>query len=294
MNRFAACFVAFAILAIAHSSGAAEKVRVLIIDGQNNHNWAAMTPPMKAELEKTGRFTVEVATTPSKGAPEGDWEKFRPDFSRCDVVLSNYNGQMWPETVRESFVKFVEGGGGVVIIHAANNAFSEWDEYNLMIGLGWRNNKFGERLYLDDGGELVRVGAGEGLGAGHGAQHEFQITLRDEMHPVVKGMPKVWMHARDELYHGQRGPAENMRLVATAYSRDTKVHEPMIWWVPYGKGRVFTTVMGHVGGAKDRSIKCIGFITVMNRACEWAATGEVTLPVPDDFPTEDAVSVRED
>ena len=32
--------------------GAEDKIRVLIVDGQNNHNWRAMTPPMKADLEK--------------------------------------------------------------------------------------------------------------------------------------------------------------------------------------------------------------------------------------------------
>jgi hypothetical protein len=29
----------------------------------------------------------------------------------------------------------------------------------------------------------------------------------------------------------------------------------------------------------------------MNRGCEWAATGKVTLPIPDNFPTADATSL---
>jgi type 1 glutamine amidotransferase len=108
-------------------------------------------------------------------------------------------------------------------------------------------------------------------------------------------MPREWMHARDELYHGQRGPAADMHLLATAYSAPdtggTDAHEPMIWWIPYGKGRVFTTVMGHVGGKDDPSIQCIGFQTVMSRGCEWAATGKVTLPIPENFPTATEVRV---
>ena len=269
---------------------AADKVRVLIIDGQNNHNWAAMTPPMKATLEKTGRFTVDVATTPTGKATTGDWGKFRPDFSKYDVVLSNYNGMPWPDEVNRGLEKFVSGGGGLVIIHAANNAFGDWAEWNKMIGLGWRDNKFGDRITTDDAGKVVRTPKGEGPGAGHGPQHEFKIIMRDSEHPVTKGMPKEWMHARDELYHGQRGPAENMHILATAFAAKDKggfdTHEPMIWWIPYGKGRVFTTVMGHVGGADDPSIRCVGFQTVMNRGTEWAATGKVTLPIPGDFPTD--------
>jgi type 1 glutamine amidotransferase len=279
----------FASLALGSNVAAADKLKLLIIDGQNNHNWAAMTPPMKVTLEKTGRFTVDVATTPPGKSPKEAWDKFLPDFSKYDVVLSNYNGESWPEEVNKSLEKFVSGGGGLVIIHAANNAFGGWSEWNKMIGLGWRDNKFGDRITVDDSGKIVRTAKGEGPGAGHGPQHEFKVIIRDSEHSVTKGMPKEWMHAKDELYHGQRGPAENMHILATAYSASDKggtgAHEPMIWWIPYGKGRVFTTVMGHVMGNETVAIQCVGFQTVMARGSEWAATGEVTLPIPKDFPT---------
>ena len=101
-------------------------------------------------------------------------------------------------------------------------------------------------------------------------------------------MPTEWMHAKDELYQGQRGPAENMHILATAFAATDKsgtgTNEPMIWWIPYGKGRVFTTVMGHAMGDDITAIRCIGFQTVMTRGCEWAATGQVTLPIPENFP----------
>ena len=44
----------------------AEKFKVLLVDGQNNHNWAAMTPFMKAQMEKTGLFKVDVVTSPPR------------------------------------------------------------------------------------------------------------------------------------------------------------------------------------------------------------------------------------
>lgn len=276
-------------------AAAADKLKLLIIDGQNNHTWQSMTPPMKAELEKTGRFTVDVATTPPGGAPKEDWAKFRPDFSKYNVVLSNYNGELWPEEVQLSLAKFVGNGRGLVIIHAANNAFPQWGEWNKMIGLGWRGNDFGERLSFDDQGKLVRTEKGQGPGAGHGSQHEFVIDVREPEHPVMQGMPAHWLHANDELYHGQRGPTSDMHVLASAFASKEKggtgAHEPMIWWIPYGKGRVFTTVMGHVGGNDTRSIRCVGFITVMNRGSEWAATGKVTLPIPENFPKPDATSL---
>ncbi|HVV99476.1 MAG TPA: ThuA domain-containing protein [Planctomycetaceae bacterium] len=293
-QRFAWCTL-LAVLACMSIAAGDDKIRVLIVDGQNNHNWKAMTPPMKADLERTGRFTVDVATTPDQKAPAAEWDAFRPDFSKYDVVLSNYNGQSWPADVNKSLEQFVEKGGGLVIIHAANNAFSDWKAWNEMIGLGWRGPDFGDRVTVNDKGETERTAKGQGPGAGHGAQHEFVIITRDREHPVTKGMPAEWKHARDELYHGQRGPAANMHILATAYSDPktggTGANEPMIWWIPYGKGRVFTTVMGHVGGPDDPSIRCTGFLTVMERGCEWAATGKVTLPIKSDFPTAEEVRV---
>ena len=107
----------------------------------------------------------------------------------------------------------------------------------------------------------------------------------------MAGIPSEWMHFRDELYHGQRGPALNMHILATAFSakakRGTGAHEPMVWWIPYGKGKVFTTVMGHA----DYSMKCVGFQTIVSRGAEWSATGNVTLAVPKSFPSAEKTSV---
>ena len=287
-------------------------IRVLIIDGQNNHRWQTMTPFMKPQMEKTGRFKVDVSTSPPakprrrRGKPAAQetpeqvearkkaWATWRPAFKDYQVIVSNYNGEPWPEEVQRSFEEYVKGGGGVLIVHAANNAFPQWKEYNKMIGLGWRNNKFGPRVYYDGEGKLVRAEPGEGPGAGHGPQHVFQVMTRDADHPITKGFPKLWMHCQDELYHGQRGPAANMRILASAFSkkdpRGTGVHEPMLWVIPYGEGQVVTNVMGHENG---KSLRCVGFITIMNRALEWLATGKVTIPVPDNFPTAEKPSAVE-
>lgn len=274
-----------------------EKLKLLIVDGQNNHNWQTTTPFMKTVLEKTGRFTVSVATTPPKEAPQDAWAAFQPDFKAHQVVLSNYNGEAWPESVRTAFESYVHDGGGLVIVHAANNPFPDWPAFNEMIGLGWRGALFGERLILDEQGQEVRVPKGEGPGAGHGAQHAYAVVIRDRMHPITKGMPAEWLHPKDELYHGQRGPARGMHVLATAFSSPdsggTGAHEPLVWWIPYGRGRVFTNLLGHVGGNSQdlTAMRCLGFQALLTRGAEWAATGEVTIPLPEKFPTAEQVSL---
>lgn len=281
-----------ALVAISAVPGlSAEKLPALIVDGQNNHGvWPKTTQMMKKYLEESGLFAVDVATT----APKGIDPDFHPDFAKYKVVVSNYNGAPWPEATQNAFADYVRNGGGFVVVHAADNSFPEWPEYNQMIGLGgWggRNEKSGPYVYLSKEGEVIR-NEEPGSGGHHGAQHDFSVVVRDSNHPITKGMPREWMHVKDELYDKLRGPAGRMKVLATAYADPATGgsgrHEPMIFTIDFGKGRVFHTPMGHA----DYSQECVGFIATLQRGTEWAATGSVTQPLPQDFPTATALSNR--
>jgi type 1 glutamine amidotransferase len=272
-----------------HAADATEPVlRVVLIDGQNNHDWRATTPLLKRHLEACKRFKVDVATSPPS---KDDFNAWRIDFSKYDVVVSNYNGQNWPKEINEALDERLRDGKiALVIVHAANNSFGGWKEYNEMIGMGWRGNNFGDRLTFDENGKEVRVPKGTGPGAGHGAKHAFKVIVRDDTHPITKGMPREWMHTADELYHGMRGPIKNVKVLATAFADKKKggtgEHEPMIWTVTYGKGRVFHTPMGH----DLDGMRCVGFMATLQRGTEWAATGKVTIALPENFPTAEKTS----
>jgi uncharacterized protein len=289
MTKLHFLLAVFLTLALGVGARAETKLKALIIDGQNNHNWKATTPVLKKILED-GRFEVDVATAPSGK----DLSEFNPKFSDYKVVVSNYNGEPWSPETQKAFIEYVKNGGGFVSVHAANNSFGNWQEYNEMIGLGgWggRNEKSGPYVRWRDG-KIVRD-TKPGAGGSHGAQHAFQMTVREDKHPITEGLPEQWMHANDELYDRLRGPAKDLTVLATAFSDPKKggtgEHEPLLMAVKYGEGRVFHTALGHDVGA----MKCVGFIVTLQRGAEWAATGKVTrTKIPDDFPTADKVSTR--
>ena len=283
----------FAALVLAGSllPGQAAPLRALIIDGQNNHDWKATTPVLKQVLEATGLFTVEVATAP--GENNASLAAFKPDFAKYKVIVMNYNGAMWGEATRKAFEDYMSGGGGLVVVHAADNSFAAWPAYNEMIALGgWygRDAKSGPYLRWRDGKQVLDDKPGP---AGHhGAQHDFLVVTRAPKHPIMTGLPAEWLHAKDELYDFMRGPAKNVTILATAFA-DPKhggsgENEPQLLVIRYGKGRVFHDMLGH----GPEAMKCVGFITTLQRGTEWAATGKVTQKVPADFPKADAVSVR--
>ena len=249
------------------------KLRALVIDGVNNHDWAAGTRAIQSILEGSGRFTVTVSTWPAV-----------PEFKSYDVVINNFNGghlttgTRWPRAVEEALEAYVRGGGGLVVFHAANNAFLNWPEYNRMIGLGWREKAFGEGLAVGAGGAVVRIPKGEGLNPGHGPRHDFEIYLRDAEHPITRGLPAHWTHVSEQLTHGQHGPAEELEILTYAFSEISHQGEPMDWVRQYGRGRVYTTMLGHTW--KDElnpNLDDVAFQALLARGTEWAATGQVTI-----------------
>jgi type 1 glutamine amidotransferase len=265
---------ALPILLLAASAFAADrKLAAVIVDGVNNHDWAPATAAIKTILESTGRFTVDVST----------WPKL-PDFRRYDVVVNNFNGghtpegTRWPAEAERALEQYVRDGGGLVVYHAANNAFLEWPEYNRMIGLGWRPPSFGPGLAVIDG-RVVTIPKGEGLPPGHGPRHDFEIIVLDKSHPITRGLPARWMHPSEQLTHGQHGPAEGLTVLTYAVSEISHQGEPMDWVRNYGKGRVYTTMLGHTWkNEPSPNLDDPSFRKLLARGAEWAATGAVTIP----------------
>lgn len=250
----------FASLALSTMVSAPETpIQTLIITGQNNHNWLFTSRVHAETLAASGRFAVDItddpATTLADAAKVGKYQLFVLDYN--DSSSTN----RWGEAAEKNFVQAVASGKtGVLAIHAANNAFVGWKEYEQMLGLMWRE------------------------GTGHGKVHEFNVDIVDAEHPVTKGLSPFTKH-RDELYHKLVNSQDSrphllMQAMSSKESGGTGVNEPMAFTLQFDKGRIFATPMGHVwtGDLGSKTSVCEDqFRALICRGGEWAATGAVTL-----------------
>src|SRR5579875_3222452 len=260
------------------------KIRVLILSGQNNHDWRTTTPCLRKLLLNTGRFDVRVNEEPTGMSAE--------TLAVYDVVVLNYNGPRWGLNTEAALADFVHSGKGLVGVHGANWAFSglvvlgdqhtptgiiepPWPEYKQIIGGVWSDQP---------------------PASGHAPRHRFMVRIVDPNHPVTRGLPSEF-RADDELYHNMN-MAVVVHVLATAYDdpnnkpmltkplhpadakwpnldmNPTGKNEPMLWTVHYGNGRTFYTTLGHDVKAEEMP----GFSTTFVRGVEWAATGTVHTP----------------
>ncbi|MDB4583330.1 DUF1080 domain-containing protein [Draconibacterium sp.] len=271
-----------------------DKIRVLIIDGYSNHDWRYSTEIINTLLLNSGFCEVDISTAPINDSP--DYNNWNPRFLNYDVVVQNVNslgnGNSWPKSVQSSFEEYMKKGGGMYVYHSANNSFPEWAEYDKMIGLGWRKADQGIAIEIKDN-KMVKIPVGEGENTSHGPRVDLVVN-KLKSHPINKGFPQQWLTPDIELYTYARGPTENIEVLSYTYDKKTDKNWPVDWVVKYGKGRVYNSTFGHLWHdlRMPPSVQCIGFQTTFLRAIQWVAGKEVTVNVPDNFPSENEMSLN--
>src|SRR5688572_4205840 len=104
------------------ASAPAQKIPVLIVTGESNHDWAWTSQALERALEATGRFEVDVTAEPAKKLADA------VGLARYRALVLDYNGKRWGEPAETNFLKAVSAGIGVAVIHSADNSFADWDE----------------------------------------------------------------------------------------------------------------------------------------------------------------------
>lgn len=152
---------------------------------------------------------------------------------------------------------------------------------------GWGGCKAGTSGFLlrKRKGQWQKCCKNEGKSGGHYPQREFLVKHDNPNHYILKGLPTEWLHAKDELYHSLRGPAENVEVLASSFAaKGSKETEPKIMVIKYGKGTIAHLPMANANG---KSLECVGFQTILARSTQFAAHGKVTINPPANFPGKD-------
>jgi type 1 glutamine amidotransferase len=156
------------------------------------------------------------------------------------------------------------------VYHFSTAAFNGWSEFDQICAGNWRPNN-----------------------GHHSARHDFTITITDREHPITRGMRATFPQANDELYANLKWqPEGSYHVLATAYDDHALykagekqpipgagLNQPMLWTTKFGSGRVLTTALGHDPDA----MKLPGFVATFVGGAEWAATGDVTIPLPEEL-----------
>ncbi len=138
------------------------------------------------------------------------------------------------EMLKKSFAEYLQGGGGLVIIHAGVASFRDWPEFGKIAGARFDNHPWGA------GSTVV-------------------LRVEEPDHPLMAAFKEPSFIVTDEIYQvTDPYSRENLRVLLSidwARTRTTpeqkkNVHRQdrdfaMTWIKDYGQGRVFYCALGH-------------------------------------------------
>ncbi len=267
MNRCPQVLIVMAAMGCLAASRAVEaetKLRVLVLSGANNHNWRETTPAIKATLEESGRFAVDVEENVPAMKP-GSFAPYAVILSNFNTYGKNQSPQVWDGATRKAFVDHITKGHGLVIVHAGSSVFYDWPEFqNLACGT-WKD------------------------GTNHGAIHADLITFTGVNSPITEGLAPFWI--RDEFWqntHVAPGASALATVIPSTEFRGSGKPENILFTTESGGGRGFAIFLGHDAAA----MKNTAWRTLLQRGTEWAATGHVTTPAAKDWPASKADAER--
>jgi type 1 glutamine amidotransferase len=228
----------------ARADEAGGKIKALIITGEDvsAHNWKETTAAVRKILLDNGHFDVTVSED-LKPIESADTLK---EYDVIVLLRCNRTGKLSGDG-KKNLLEFVRGGKGLYVQHLASASFADWPEFGKLCGRHWV------------------MGKGK---SGHGPRGQFDAKIADDKHPITDGLKSF--RADDELYAKLEGK-EPIHVLVEADSDWSKKTEPLVFWRPYGEGRMVHCTLGH----DARAMAVPEETTLILRGIQWAATGKV-------------------
>ena len=235
-----------------------QKIRLLILSGSNNHDWEQTTPVLTRIFDEERQFSVDLTNRP---------DTLNFDYLRqYDAIVSNWNSWpkndlRWPKKMEEGLIRYLKEGGGVVFFHASTSAFYQWPAFQEISTAAWVDQTH------------------------HGKNCPVLVSIDNQTHPITRGLSDFYIF--DELWI-DAAQNESFQVLGNASLKkplgEDRNKQPAILISNYGNGRIFHTILGH----DARALRNSGFRTLITRAAEWAATGEVNATIPQEMLLSDS------
>jgi uncharacterized protein len=258
-NKYLILILAAILIAFLPSCNKTKGIKTLIITGQNEHKWMVSSEALKTILDETGLFSTKLLVTPPAGE---DISRFNPKFSKYKLVVIDYAGDAWPQKTTDALLEFVMAGGGLVLYNPKSEPF----------------------IQIPDSVMVTK-------------RNSFEVRSQSTSHPVMNGLPLRWVQPNDVIVRGLKLAGDDVQILASsaeAGQRDLRGPETVLAAREVGEGRIFATMLGTPDGENDDALHSAGFIIILQRGAEWAASGLVTQEVPSDFPTAAGALLRPD
>jgi type 1 glutamine amidotransferase len=157
------------------------------------------------------------------------------DYFDAVVFYTNGATDMTPTQKRDLLAFVREDGKGFVGVHSATASLQDWPEYGEMIGGVFENHPWN----VFDAPVVVERPNFPGMKG-----WPAELILRDEMYQYRAP------YARDQVDVLARLDASKLDLTNKNVKR-TDGDFPIAWIMTYGKGRVFSSTLGHTDAAWD-------------------------------------------
>ncbi len=209
-------------------------LRMVLVAGPKDHGVDEHDYPLwQTRWTSLLGFAPGVTVGQAQGWPSAD------DFAHADVLVWYSANPEWSAEKGKELDAFLERGGGMVYLHFAVNGKNAPKELADRIGFAW-----------GDGRSRYRHGP-------------LDLDFTGASHSITQGLSRL--HFVDESYWDLVGDASKVHVLATGIEEGKP--RPLIWTREQGRGRVFSSILGHYSWTFDDPL----FRLLVLRGIAWSS-----------------------